>query len=118
MDTLRSTAASSLPGTLMGLHNVSATFRRRLVISLGVVDAELETGRAPLYEVERRLCFESTSSSSAVAGHDVTTVQQRDRHVLSIARVADDHLVVRLKAWINQQYVQNFGGRVRTYTGR
>jgi hypothetical protein len=41
---------------------------------LGVVDTELEAGRAPLNQVERRLGLESAGSSSAVSGDNVTTV--------------------------------------------
>ena len=65
---------------------------------LGVVDTELETGGAPLNQVEGRLGLERTSSSSAVAGDDVATVQQGNCHVLAVARVADNHLVVGLEA--------------------
>jgi hypothetical protein len=65
---------------------------------LGVVDTELETSGTPLNQVEGGLGLECTSGSSAVAGNDVTTVQQGNSHVLAIARVADNHLVVGLEA--------------------
>jgi hypothetical protein len=65
---------------------------------LGVVDTELETSGTPLDQVERRLGLELTSSDTAVAGDDVTTVEKGNSHVLSIARVTDNHLVVGLKA--------------------
>jgi hypothetical protein len=65
---------------------------------LGVVDAELESSGAPLDQVEGSLCLESGSSSSAVPWNNITTVQKSNRHVFSIARIADNHLVVGLKA--------------------
>jgi hypothetical protein len=66
--------------------------------SLGVVDTELETSGAPLDQVERRLGLELTGSSTAVAGDDITTVEKGNSHVLSVARVAHNHLVVGLEA--------------------
>lgn len=63
-----------------------------------IVDADLETSRAPLDQVERGLGLEGCNSSVAVAGNDVSTVQQSDGHVLSVAGVADHHLVVGLEA--------------------
>jgi hypothetical protein len=65
---------------------------------LGVVDTELETGRTPLNQVERRLGLESSSSSRAVTRHNVSAVEKSNSHVLSVARIADDHLVVGLEA--------------------
>lgn len=65
---------------------------------LGVVDTELETSRAPLDQVEGRLGLELTGSNTAVARDDVSTVEKGDSHVLSVARVADNHLVVWLEA--------------------
>lgn len=69
--------------------------------ALGVVDTELETSGAPLDQVEGRLGLELTSCSRAVTGNNVTTVEESDSHVLSVARVADNHLVVGLKACAN-----------------
>ena len=63
-----------------------------------VVDAELEAGRAPLDEIERRLGLQGRDGGGAVARHDVAAVQQGNGHVFAGARVADDHLVVRLEA--------------------
>jgi hypothetical protein len=65
---------------------------------LGVVDAELEAGRAPFNQVEGRFGLEGSSRDTAVARNDITAVQKSDSHVLSVARVADNHLVVRLEA--------------------
>jgi len=63
-----------------------------------VVDAELETSRAPFDEVERLLCLQGGDSCVAVAGNDVTTIKESDGHVFSVAGVADYHLVVGLEA--------------------
>ena len=63
-----------------------------------VVDAELEAGRAPLDQVEGRLGLEGGDGGVAVTGDDITTVQEGHGHVLSVAGVADNHLVVRLEA--------------------
>jgi hypothetical protein len=68
---------------------------------LGVVDSKLETSRAPLNQVEGRLGLEGTGRGRAVAGNDVTAVEECDGHVLSVARVADNHLVVGLEAYLN-----------------
>jgi hypothetical protein len=63
-----------------------------------VVDAELETSGTPLNEVEGGLSLESGNGSVAVTGNSVTTVQESNSHVLSVARVANNHLVVWLEA--------------------
>lgn len=63
-----------------------------------VVDTQLEASRAPLDQVERRLGLERCNGSIAVARHNVAAVQQGDGHVLAVARIADNHLVVGLEA--------------------
>jgi len=63
-----------------------------------VVDAELETRRAPFDEVERGFGFQGGDGCVAVAGDDVAAVEERDGHVLAVAWVADYHLVVGLEA--------------------
>ena len=65
---------------------------------LGVVDAELEASRAPLDQVEGGFGLQRTGSSTAVARDDITTVEEGNSHVLSVARVADNHLIVGLEA--------------------
>jgi hypothetical protein len=65
---------------------------------LGVVDSELESSGTPLNKVEGRLGLELCGGLTAVARDDITTVQKRDCHVLSVARIADHHLVVGLEA--------------------
>jgi hypothetical protein len=71
---------------------------RLMDYSLGIVDTELEASRAPFNEVERGLRLESSSGGGAVPRNDIATVQKSNSHILSIARVADNHLVVGLKA--------------------
>ena len=66
---------------------------------LGVVNTKLESSGAPLNQVERGLGLERTGSSSAVTGHNVTAVQQSNGHVLAIARIANNHLVIWLEAF-------------------
>lgn len=66
--------------------------------NLRVVDAKLEASWAPFNKIERSLGLEGGNSSSTVAWNDVSTVQEGNSHVLAIARVADNHLVIRLKA--------------------
>jgi len=93
-------------GSGVGQHGDGALDRRETTVlgrgrnghGLLVVDAELETGRAPLDEVEGGLGLESSNSSAAVAGNNVTAVEQSNSHVLAVAGVANDHLVVGLKA--------------------
>ena len=63
-----------------------------------VVDAELEASGAPLDEVERRLGLESGDGGSAVARNDITAVEEGNSHVLAVAGVANDHLVVGFEA--------------------
>jgi hypothetical protein len=64
---------------------------------LGVVDTKLEASRTPLDQVERRLGLEGTSGSRAVARHDVTAIEEGNSHVLSVAWITDNHLVVGLE---------------------
>ena len=63
-----------------------------------VADTELETSRAPVDELNSALGLESANSGVSVVGNNVTTVQQAGSHVLSLAGIALDHLVVGLEA--------------------
>lgn len=63
-----------------------------------VADAQLEAGRAPVDELDGALGLERGDSSMGVVGHDIATVQQAGGHVLAVARVALDHLVIGLEA--------------------
>jgi len=85
----------------MGLELVSGAKKEWMIGHiLGVVNSKLKAGRAPLDQVEGRLGLESTCRGTAVAGNNVTTVQECDSHVLAVARVANYHLVVGLKAYL------------------
>lgn len=66
-----------------------------------VVDADLETGRAPFDKVEGGLRFEGGDGGVAVAGDDVAAVEEGHGHVFSVAGIADDHLVVWFEACIH-----------------
>jgi hypothetical protein len=55
-----------------------------------IVDAELETSRAPFYKVERVLRFEGCHSSVAVTRYDVSAIEKGYSHVLSVTGIADD----------------------------
>lgn len=89
-------------GSRVGQHADGAVDRGQLATGnthgLLVVDAKLETSRAPFDQVEGGLGLEGGNGRRAVTGDDVSAVQQGNSHVLSIARVTDNHLVVRLEA--------------------
>lgn len=63
-----------------------------------VVDSELEASGAPFNEVEGGLGLDGRNCLAAVTGNDITAVEKSDSHVLSVAGIADNHLVVRLEA--------------------
>ncbi len=63
-----------------------------------VANTELEAGRAPVDELDSPLGLEGGNGSVSVIGNDVTAVQQAGGHVLAVAGVALDHLVVGLEA--------------------
>lgn len=63
-----------------------------------VADTNLETSWAPVDELDGALSLESGNSSVGVLWNDITTVQQAGGHVLSVAWVALNHLVVWLEA--------------------
>jgi hypothetical protein len=65
-----------------------------------VVDTDLETGRAPVDELNGALGLDGGNSSVGVLGNNITTVQQTAGHVLAVTGVALDHLVVGLEASI------------------
>ena len=95
-------------GSCVGQHRDGAVDAGEAAIRRGgrgdsngllVVDADLEASRAPLDEVEGGLGLEGSHSRVAVTRDHIAAVQQGDSHVLAVARVANDHLVVRFKAW-------------------
>lgn len=63
-----------------------------------VADTDLEAGGAPVDELDGALGLERGHGSVGLPGHNVTAVQQAGGHVLAIAGVALDHLVVGLEA--------------------
>jgi hypothetical protein len=63
-----------------------------------VADTNLETSRAPVDKLDGALGLEGSDSAVDVLGDDITTVEQASGHVLSVAGVALDHLVVGLEA--------------------
>ena len=63
-----------------------------------VADTNLETGRAPVDELDGALGLEVGNGGVGVLGDDVSAVEQAGSHVLSVARIALDHLVVGLEA--------------------
>ena len=58
----------------------------------------LESGRAPVDELDGALGLDGSNGSVDVLGDDVTTVQHAASHVFTMARIAFDHLVGRLEA--------------------
>jgi len=65
-----------------------------------VADAELEPGRAPVDKRNGALGLDRGHGSVAVLADDVSSVEESASHVLALARVALDHLVVWLKAGV------------------
>lgn len=63
-----------------------------------VANTNLETSRAPVDELDGSLRLESGNSAVSILGNDISTVQQAGSHVLAVARVTLDHLVVGLEA--------------------
>ena len=64
-----------------------------------VADTKLETSRAPVDELNGALGLEGSDGSVGVVGNNVTAVEQAGGHVLAVAGVALDHLVVGLEAY-------------------
>jgi hypothetical protein len=63
-----------------------------------VADTDLETSRAPVDELDGALGLEGSDSAVDVLGDNITTVEQAGGHVLAVAGVTLDHLVVGLEA--------------------
>lgn len=63
-----------------------------------VADTNLETSRAPVDELDGALGLEGSHGGVSLLGDNVTTVEQASSHVLAVAGVTLDHLVVRLEA--------------------
>lgn len=65
-----------------------------------VADTDLETSRAPVDELDGALGLEVGDGLVRVLGDNIATVQQARSHVLAVAGVALDHLVVGLEAGV------------------
>ena len=63
-----------------------------------VVDTDLETGWAPVDELDGALGLDVGDGGVDILGDDVTAVEEAAGHVLAVAGVALDHLVGRLEA--------------------
>ena len=63
-------------------------------------DTNLESSWAPVDELDSLLCLETGNGCVNLLGNNVSTVQKTCCHVLSIARIALNHLVVWLKAGV------------------
>lgn len=72
-------------------------FATRNAHRLLVVDSKLEASGAPFNEVEGGLGLDGGNGLAAVTGNDIAAVEKSNSHVLSVARVADNHLVVGLE---------------------
>ena len=65
-----------------------------------VVDAHLESGGAPVHELDGALGLDGGDGGVHVLGHDVSAVEHAAGHVLPVPRVALHHLVGRLEAGV------------------
>lgn len=63
-----------------------------------VANTDFETSWAPVDELDGTLGLKSCDSAVDVVWHDIATVQQACCHILSVAWIALNHLVVWLKA--------------------
>ncbi len=61
-------------------------------------DTELETGRAPVNELDGALGLECCDGAMGILGDDISSVQQASGHVLAVAGITLHHLVVGLEA--------------------
>jgi hypothetical protein len=63
-----------------------------------IADTNLEASWAPVNELNGALGLKSSNCIVDLLGNNITTVQQAGSHVLSVAGVALDHLIVGLEA--------------------
>lgn len=61
-------------------------------------DTDLEASRAPIDELDSALRLERCDSQVDILWHDISAIQETGSHVLSVARIALNHLVVGLEA--------------------
>lgn len=81
-----------------------------------VADTNLEASWAPVHELDGALRLEMRNCAMNLLGNDVTTVEQAGRHILAVARIAFDHLVVGFEAGARDLrdgvgFVRGFGSR-------
>jgi len=65
-----------------------------------VVDTDLETGWAPVDELDGSLGLDGGNGSVDVLGDDITSVKHTASHIFTVSRVALDHLVGGLEAGV------------------
>ena len=65
-----------------------------------VVDTDLETGGAPVDELDGSLGLDGSNGSVDILGDDITTVHHGAGHVLSVTRVALGHHVSGLEGGV------------------
>ena len=63
-----------------------------------IVNTQFKTSWAPLDQVEGCLGLERGDGGCAVSRDNIAAVEKSDSHILSIAGITDDHLVVGLEA--------------------
>lgn len=63
-----------------------------------VADADLESSRAPIDELNSALGLQGSNSTVYIVWHNVATVQKAGSHVFPVARITLHHLVVGLEA--------------------
>lgn len=63
-----------------------------------VADTNLEARRAPVHKLDGSFSLEHGHGCMDILGHHITTVQETRRHVLAVARITLDHLVVGFEA--------------------
>uniref|UniRef100_A0A915I2L9 Uncharacterized protein n=1 Tax=Romanomermis culicivorax TaxID=13658 RepID=A0A915I2L9_ROMCU len=76
----------------------------------------LETGGAPIDELNGSFGFDTGDRGVHVLGYHVAPIQQTDGHIFAVSRVAFNHLVVRLETHVSnvgdgQLFVIGFFGR-------
>merc|ERR1712157_16255 len=81
-----------------------------------VVDTDLETGWAPVDELDGSLGLDGGNRGIDILGDNITSVQEAASHVLTVSGITFDHLVGRLEASIgdfsnSQLLVISFLGR-------
>jgi len=65
-----------------------------------IVDTDLETSWAPIDKLDGAVGLDGGNSIVDILGNNVSTVEQTDSHVLSVTRIALDHLARGLEAGV------------------